>query len=153
MPDPVPVASNLLESKFLGFSVRRLVESMAIPVAPCALLYAVGFPLLVTFPLFVLGIGLGGLIFTKTPPGQRPLRYAHAFARYRTTSNVSVWAPSMARENDLASGVRQNDWLTQRPTSGLATNSFREITGTEETGQRPLVSAARPTVAEDEEAP
>ena len=152
MPDPVPVASNLLESKFLGFSVRRLVESMAIPVAPCALLYAVGFPLLITFPLFVLGIGLGGLIFTKTPPGQRPLRYAHAFARYRTSSNVYVWAPSMARENDLASGVRQNDWLTQRPTSGLSTNSLREITDTEETGQRPLASAARPTVAEDEEA-
>jgi hypothetical protein len=151
MPDPVPVASNLLESKFLGFSVRRLVESMAIPVAPCALLYAVGFPLLVTFPLFVLGIGLGGLIFTKTPPGQRPLRYAHAFARYRTTSNVYVWAPSMARENDLASGVRQSDWLTQRPTSGLATNLLGDIAGAGETGERPLASAARPTVAEDEE--
>jgi len=152
MPDPVPVASNLLESKFLGFSVRRLVESMAIPVAPCALLYAVGFPLLVTFPLFVLGIGLGGLIFTKTPPGQRPLRYAHAFARYRTSSNVYVWAPSMARENDLASGVRQNDWLTQRPTSGLVTNSPRGIPGAEETGKRLLGNATRPTVAEDEEA-
>ena len=153
MPEPVPVASNLLESKFLGFSVRRLVESMAIPVAPCALLYAVGFPLLVTFPLFVLGIGLGGLIFTKTPPGQRPLRYAHAVARYRTSSNVYVWAPSTIRENDLAIGVRQNDWLTQPPTSSLPTTIPRGITGAIETSESPLVSATRPTVAEDEEAP
>jgi hypothetical protein len=152
MPEPVPVASNLLESKFLGFSVHRLVESMAIPVAPCALLYAVGFPLLVTFPLFVLGIGLGGLIFTKTPPGQRPLRYAHAFARYRTTSNVYAWAPSMARENDLARGVRQNDWLTQPHSPGLVTNSLRGIAGAEETGKRLLASATPPTVAEGEEA-
>ena len=152
MPEPVPVASNLLESKFLGFSVRRLVESMALPVAPCAVLYAVGFPLLVTFPLFVLGIGLGGLIFTKTPPGQRPLRYAHAVARYRTTSNVYVWAPSTAREDDLAHGVRQSDWLTQRPTSGLVTNSLRETASTEETGERPLASITRTTVVEGEEA-
>lgn len=151
MPEPVPVASNLLESKFLGFSVRRLVESMAIPVAPCALLYAVGFPLLVTFPLFVLGLGLGGLIFTKTPPGQRPLRYAHAVARYRTSSNVYVWAPSTARKDDLANGVRQNDWLTQPPTPGLATNSPHGIAGAEETGERPLVSATQSTVAGDKE--
>ena len=153
MPEPVPVASNLLESKFLGFSVRRLVESMAIPVAPCALLYAVGFPLLITFPLFVLGIGLGGLIFTKTPPGQRPLRYAHAFARYRTTSNVYVWAPSMAHENDLAHGVRQNDWLTQPPSPSPATTSSRGIAGATEADGRPLVSATQPTAAEGEEAP
>jgi len=150
MPEPVPVASNLLESKFLGFSVRRLVESMAIPVAPCALLYAVGFPLLVTFPLFVLGIGLGGLIFTKTPPGQRPLRYAHAVARYRTSSNVYVWAPSTIRENDLARGVRQNDWLTHPPTLDLSTSPPRRIAEAEETSNRPLGNATRPTVAEDE---
>lgn len=152
MPDPVPVASNLL-----GVEVPRLLRPPARridghPRRPCALLYAVGFPLLVTFPLFVLGIGLGGLIFTKTPPGQRPLRYAHAVARYRTTSNIYVWAPSMARENNLARGVRQNDWLTQRPTSGRSTNSLGEIAGAEETGQRPLASAAQPTVAGDEEA-
>jgi hypothetical protein len=152
MPEPVPVASNLLESKFLGFSVRRLVESMALPVAPCVLLYTVGFPLLVTFPLFVLGIGVGGLIFTKTPPGQRPLRYAHAVARYRTSSNVYVWTPSTALENHFARGLRQNDWLTHPTTPGLITNSLREIDGAEETAERSLASAAQPTVAEGQEA-
>jgi hypothetical protein len=118
MPDPVPVASNLLESKFLGFSVRRLLESMVIPVAPCAILYTIGFPLLFTFPLFVVGIGVGVLVFVKTPPGQRPLRYAHAVVRHRSGENVYVWAPSPELENDLASGARQDDWLTQLPNSG-----------------------------------
>ena len=125
MPDPVPVASNLLESKFLGFSVRRLLESMAIPVAPCAVLYTVGFPLLFTFPLFVVGIGMGLLIFVKTPPGQRPLRYAHAVVRHRLGENVYVWAPSSKLENDLASGARQDDWLTQSPAPGVTTHRPR----------------------------
>ena len=125
MPDPVPVASNLLESKFFGFSVRRLLESMAIPVAPCAILYTVGFPLLVTFPLFVVGIGVGVLIFLKTPPGQRPLRYAHAVVRHRSGENVYTWAPSPERENDLASGARQDNWLTQPPDPGVTTHRPR----------------------------
>jgi len=122
MPDPVPVASNLLDSKFLGFSVRRLLESMAIPVAPCAILHILRFPLLFTFPLFVVGIGVGVLIFLKTPPGQRPLRYAHAVFRHRSGENVYVWAPSNKLENDLASGARQDDWLTQPPNPGVTTH-------------------------------
>ena len=122
MPDPVPVASNLLESKFLGFSVRRLLESMAIPVAPCAILYTVGFPLLFTFPLFVVGVGVGILILVNTPPGQRPLRYARAVFRHRSGENVYVWAPSNTLENDIASGARQDDWLTQPPNPGVTTH-------------------------------
>jgi hypothetical protein len=114
MPDPVPVASNLLESKFLGFSVKRLIESLAIPLAPCAVLYTIGFPLLFTFPLFVIGIGIGGLIFLKTPPGQRPLRYAHAVFHYKTGSNVYVWRHPDADDGDMGRGVSQDEWLTKR---------------------------------------
>ena len=131
MPDPVPVASNLLESKFLGFSVRRLLESMVIPVAPCAILYTIGFPLLFTFPLFVVGIGVGVLVFVKTPPGQRPLRYAHAVVRHRSGENVYVWAPSPELENDLASGARQDDWLTQLPNSGVTPHRPRNAVATD----------------------
>ena len=115
MPDPVPVASNLLESKFLGFSVKRLAESLAIPLAPCAVLYTIGFPLLFTFPLFALGIGIGGLIFLKTPPGQRPLRYAHAVFQYKTGSNVYVWRHPDPEDGDLGVGVTQDEWITTPP--------------------------------------
>ena len=126
MADPVPVASNLLESKFFGFSVRRLLESTVIPVAPCAILYTVGFPLLFTFPLFVVGICVGVLIFLKTPPGQRPIRYAHAVVRHRSGENVYTWAPSPEHENDLASGTRQDDWLTQPPDPGVTARCPRQ---------------------------
>ncbi|RCU44321.1 hypothetical protein DU504_16270 [Haloplanus salinus] len=115
MPDPVPVASNLLESKFLGFSVKRLAESLAIPLAPCAVLYTIGFPLLFTFPLFALGISIGGLIFLKTPPGQRPLRYAHAVFQYKTGSNVYVWRHPDPEDGDLGAGVTQDEWITSPP--------------------------------------
>jgi len=118
MPDPVPVASNLLESKFLGFSVKRLAESLAIPLAPCAVLYTVGFPLLFTFPLFVFGIGIGGLIFVKTPPGQRPLRYALAVFTFKTGSNVYVWRHPDPESGDLGIGETQDDWLTQPRPAG-----------------------------------
>jgi hypothetical protein len=115
MPDPVPVASNLLESKFLGFSVTRLAESLAIPLTPCAVLYTIGFPLLFTFPLFALGLGIGGLIFLKTPPGQRPLRYAHAVFQYKTGSNVYVWRHPDPEDGDLGAGVTQDEWITTPP--------------------------------------
>mgnify|MGYP006928062204 CR=1 FL=1 len=126
MPAPVPVASNLLESKFFGFSVRRLLESMVIPVTPCAILYTVGFPLLFTFPLFIVGVGMGIFIFTRTPRGQRPLRYAHAVFRHRLGENVYMWAPSPELENDLASGTRQDDWLTQPPNPAMTTHRSRQ---------------------------
>lgn len=123
MPDPVPVASNLLESRFLGFSVKRLAESLAIPLAPCAVLYTIGFPLLFTFPLFVIGIGIGGLIFLKTPPGQRPLRYAHAVFHYKTGSNVYVWRHPDADDGDMGRGVSQDEWLTRRYPLGYTDRS------------------------------
>ena len=150
MPDPVPVASNLLESKFLGFSVRRLLESMAIPVAPCAILYTVGFPLLFTFPLFIVGIGVGILIFVKTPPGQRPLRYAHAVFRHRSGENVYVWAPSNKLENDLASGARQDDWLTQPPNPGVTTHRPRHAGDAAATADRGSTDrSAGPDIGEE----
>jgi hypothetical protein len=151
MPDPVPVASNLLDSKFLGFSVRRLLESMAIPVAPCAILHILRFPLLFTFPLFVVGIGVGVLIFVKTPPGQRPLRYTHAVFRHRMGENVYVWAPSNTLENDLASGARQDDWLTQPPNPGVTTNHPRHAgTATATTADRGSTDrSAGPDIGEE----
>jgi len=128
MPDPVPVASNLLESKFLGFSIKRLGESLAIPLAPCALLYIIGFPLLFTLPLFVLGIGMGATIFVKTPPGQRPLQYAHAVFRFKTGSNVYVWRHPDPEGSDFGTGLTQDEWITQPPPGTLA-STLRDTEG------------------------
>ena len=130
MPDPVPVASNLLESKFFGLSVRRLIESMGIPIAPCAILYTAGFPLVFTLPLFIVGLGVGAVIYRKTPPGQRPLRYAHAIVKHRFGGNVYVWAPSTTLEHDLATGARQNEWLTQPPDPTAQSHAPRRLSGT-----------------------
>jgi len=151
MSDPVPVAGNLLESKFLGVSIRRLGESMAIPIAPCVVGYTLGIPLLVTFPLFVVGIGIGVLIYVKTPPGQRPLRYAHAVLRHRTSNTVYVWAPSASLDDTLATGARQDDWLTQPPSvRSPGRNRRSEPTHAERPGR--TADPRPPAVGRDEEA-
>jgi len=145
MPDPVPVASNLLESKFLGFSVKRLGESLAIPLAPCAILYTIGFPLLFTFPLFALGIGIGGLIFLKTPPGQRPLRYAHAVFQYKTGSNVYTWRHPDPEDGDLSAGITQDEWITT--TSSTIADQSADLEGVD-LAYPGGVERTRPDVAE-----
>jgi hypothetical protein len=152
MSDPIPVAGNLLESKFLGMSIRRLGESMALPIAPCVLGYTLGVPLLITVPLFVVGIGIGALMYVKTPPGQRPLRYAHAVIRHRTSGNVYVWAPSTTLDETLTAGARQNDWLT-RPPSGRSPSPdtrFRDGGRDERPGRTP--APVQRAAGHDEEA-
>ena len=150
MVDPVPVAGNLLESKFLGLSVRRLGESMVIPIAPCLIGYTLGVPLLVTFPLFVVGIGIGALIYARTPPGQRPLRYTHALVRHRTGGNVYVWAPSTTLADTLATGARQDEWLTRPPVRG--SRSLDLVSETEEPRQHGEPGVRQRAVDSNEEA-
>ena len=113
MSNSVPVASNLLESKFMGFSVRRLVESMAIPLAPCAILHTIGFPLLITFPLFLGGIAIGGTVFLKTPSGQRPLSWTMAMLRHKTSTNVYTWQHPGAVHPDRSTNTTRDDWITR----------------------------------------
>jgi hypothetical protein len=153
MSDPVPVAGNLLESKFLGVSIRRLGESMAIPIAPCLVGYTLGIPLVITFPLFVVGIGIGVLIYAKTPPGQRPLRYAHAVVRHRTSSTVYVWAPSSTLEDTLATGTRQDDWLTQPPSVRASIRDSQAGVSTDGGGSDRTPTPALRPIGRDEEGP
>lgn len=116
--DAVPVASNLLESKFLGFSIRRVLESIAIPLGPCLILYAIGFPLVVTLPLFLGGLLIGGTVYVRAPPGQNPLSWSLAVIRHRTGANVYTWTRPTPGENDLSQSDTQDEWLTRATPPG-----------------------------------
>ncbi|WP_424016327.1 hypothetical protein ACOZ4N_00930 (plasmid) [Halorientalis pallida] len=113
MAKSVPVAANLLDSKLMGFSARRLAESMAIPLAPCAIFHTLNFPLVLTLPLFVGGAVTGITVYRRTPQGQQPLAWTLAILRQKTGDNVYTWEQPGASEQDLATGVTQDEWLTR----------------------------------------
>lgn len=113
-PNTVPVASNLLETKFMGLSVRRLLQSLALPMTPAFLLYILpAVPMIVTTPVFVAGLLLGGAIHQRTPTGQQPLPWALAWLRHRTNPTVYIWQPPDPDDHTLAAGVPQDEWLTR----------------------------------------
>lgn len=119
--DTVPVASNLLETTFMGVSVRRLGQSFALPLAPALVLYILPVaPMLVTTAMFVAGLLLGAIIYQQTPPGQEPLPWALARIRYRTQPIVYTWQAPDVGDHGLATGPTQDEWLTRAvaPTHG-----------------------------------
>lgn len=113
MTKSVPVAANLLETKLAGFSAKRIGESMALPLGPCAVLHALNFPTMFTLPLFIVGLVIGGTIFVKTPKGQRPMVWTRAILQHKFGSNTYSWTHPGVSENDFAEGVPQDEWITR----------------------------------------
>lgn len=115
MSQDVPVASNLLASKMFGVSARKLAESMGPPLIVPLILYTIGLPLLVTIPLVFVGFLVGLFIYSRTPPGQRPLQYAAAMARHLRGRTDYVWKPPEPNKDDLAYHESFEAWITGRP--------------------------------------
>ncbi|QLC35658.1 hypothetical protein EFA46_015470 (plasmid) [Halarchaeum sp. CBA1220] len=120
MSRDIPMASHLLASKMFGVSVRKLAESVGPPLIVPIVLYAIGFPLLVTAPFVLLGGIVGYGIYVRTPQGQRPLRYAGALARHVRGRTDYVWKPTAAGEHEIAHREPFEEWITGRLTSDTA---------------------------------
>lgn len=113
-PQTVPVASNLLESTFIGYPVRRLLQAFVPPLAPAAVLYAIPLvPVIVTTPVVVVGLLVGATIYRETPVGQQPLPWALARLRHRTHPTVHTWQPPATDGHMLTTGTTQDEWLTR----------------------------------------
>jgi hypothetical protein len=115
MSKDVPMASHLLSSKVFGVSARKLAESLGPPLIVPIILYAIGLPLLVTAPFVILGAIAGLVIYTRTPEGQRPIRYAAAMARHFRGRTEYLWKPPEAGDHDIASREPFEGWITGRP--------------------------------------
>lgn len=113
MTQGIPVASKLLDSKVMGVSARKLAESLGPPIVPVLVLYTLGVPLIVTLPAMVVGALIGAVIYHKTPPGQRPIRYASSVIRHYRGQNIYVWQRPEETEDDLGYGESENVWLTR----------------------------------------
>lgn len=116
MSRDIPMASHLLASKMFGVSARRLAESMGPPLIVPIIFYAIGLPLIITAPFVILGAIVGYAIYARTPPGQRPLRYAAALARHFRGQTEYVWKPPEAGEDDIVYREPFEGWITGRPT-------------------------------------
>jgi hypothetical protein len=127
MSKDIPMASHLLASKMFGVSARKLAESMGPPLFVPIILYAIGLPLIVTAPFVVLGGIVGYGIYIKTPPGQRPLRYAAALTRHFRGRTDYVWKPPEAGEHDIAYREPFEGWITGRPTPVDETDDIAEM--------------------------
>ncbi|MFC7257524.1 hypothetical protein [Haloplanus litoreus] len=93
--------------------MKQLAESLAIPLAPCAVLYTIGFPLLFTFPLFALGIGVGEADLPED--ATRPASPAVCACRLPVPgSNVYVWRHPDPEDGSLGAGT-QDEWITKSP--------------------------------------
>lgn len=122
MADPVPVADHLLESTLYGIPMRRLVESIGLPVLPggmlfvCRPLLGVGFP--VVGAMTVAGVLVGLYVYQRTPTGQQPLAWTLARLQYAATPATYTWQPQLAPPMTAADPPLepQDDWLTATDT-------------------------------------
>ncbi|TKX37049.1 hypothetical protein EXE51_08220 [Halorubrum sp. CGM5_25_10-8B] len=115
MSKDIPMASHLLASKVFGVSARKLAESLGPPLIVPIVLYAIGLPLLITGPFVILGSVVGLATYTRTPEGQRPIRYAAAMARHFRGRTEYLWKPPEAGEHDIAHRELIEGWITGRP--------------------------------------
>lgn len=136
MSKDVPMASHLLSTKVFGISARKLAESVGPPLTVPILLYAIGVPLLITAPFVILGGITGLVIYTRTPEGQRPLRYAAAIARHVRGRTEYLWKPPAAGEHDIAHREPFEGWITGHPSTaddGATENGDGDATADTET--------------------
>lgn len=107
MPERVPVADSLLTTKFKGFSVKRLLQSFAIPLGPAVIALLLNLPLRIYGPLGIAGAIIGGTVFAKTPACQRPHHWLLGMLKIRFTDATYHWHPSRSEE---ASATYESYW-------------------------------------------
>ncbi len=91
--EPVPVAEKLLKTKLFGFSLQRLIQSFAVPVAPGLILTVLNFPPLIYGPTVFAGAVVGMAVYVRTPAGQNPARWLFGMLEYYIGPKSYHWKP------------------------------------------------------------
>jgi hypothetical protein len=91
--ESVPVAERLLQTKLFGIPVRRLGQSVALPLAPALLASMLGLQIGVVGPLLVTGLTVGTVLFYRTPQGQSPFAWVQGGVSWLLRSDRSCWQP------------------------------------------------------------
>ncbi|QLH82172.1 hypothetical protein [Halosimplex pelagicum] len=113
--EPVPVAEKLLKTKLFGFSLQRLIQSFAVPMAPGLTLTVLNFPALIFGPTVIVGGIIGAAVYIRTPPGQSPAAWLFGMIKYYLGPDRFRWKPIQYEDNDVRLQEGEGDFLLPPP--------------------------------------
>lgn len=99
--EPVPVAEKLLKTKLFGFSLQRLIQSFAVPMAPGMILTVLNFPAIIFGPTVLVGGVIGIAVYIRTPPGQSPAAFLFGMVNYFLGPDRFRWKPVQYEDEEV----------------------------------------------------
>lgn len=122
--EPVPVAEKLLKTKLFGFSLQRLIQSFAVPLAPGIALTVLNFPALIFGPVVVVGAIIGTAVYVRTPPGQNPAAFLFGMVKYYLGPDRFRWKPTQYEDGDVRIQEGEGNFLLPPPEESQETDAM-----------------------------
>ena len=120
--EPVPVAEKLLKTKLFGFSVQRLMQAFAVPMAPGLALTVLNFPAIIFGPVVIIGAIIGGAVYVRTPAGQAPAAWLFGMVKYKLGPDSFHWKPIQFEDDDVEIQTGEGSSETERDPTETQTN-------------------------------
>lgn len=122
--EPVPVAEKLLKTKLFGFSLQRLLQSFALPIAPGVILTVLNFPAIIFAPVVVLGVIIGAAVYIRTPQGQSPAAFLIGIVEYIVGPDRYEWQPVQKQDNEIVIQDGNESYTKERPQENIESESM-----------------------------
>lgn len=129
--EPVPVAEKLLKTKLFGFSVQRLLQAFAVPMAPGLALTVLNFPTIIFGPVVILGAVIGTAVYIRTPSGQAPASWLYGMLRFKFGPDSFTWKP--VRFDDEEAEIQTGAGSSTTATDPSETQESESMVGDENT--------------------
>jgi len=113
--EPVPVAEKLLKTKLFGFSLKRLMQSFAIPLAPGLVLTVLNFPALIFAPVVLVGLLIGIAVYVRTPKGQSPAAFLLGMIEYILGPDRFERQPVQIQNDDIVIQDGEESYVKDKP--------------------------------------
>lgn len=120
--EPVPVAEKLLKTKLFGFSVQRLIQAFAVPMAPGLLLTVLNFPTIIFGPVVIIGAVVGSAVYIRTPSGQNPAAWLLGMLKYKLGPDSFHWKPVQFDDDPVEIQTGEDDSITDEDPAETQTN-------------------------------
>lgn len=120
--EPVPVAEKLLKTKLFGFSVQRLIQAFAVPMAPGLILTVLNFPAVIFGPVVILGGVIGSAVYIRTPSGQNPAAWLLGMVKYKLGPDSFHWKPVQFDDDPVEIQTGEGDSIIDEDPTETQTN-------------------------------
>jgi hypothetical protein len=120
--EPVPVAEKLLKTKLFGFSVQRLIQAFAVPMAPGLILTVLNFPAIIFGPIVILGAVIGISVYIRTPSGQNPAAWLIGMIKFKHGPDSFYWKPVQFDDDPVEIQTGEMNSITDENPAETQTN-------------------------------